>query len=101
MGHLVPSLSHHNFDAPLYPHFNMVFINSPNLYSNGLYPTGVGSLIFRASRPFHPVRLRDLLDGIGSADMDKRVAAFKASGKKKPRKGKKKKKRAKTVPKTN
>ena len=34
---------------------------------------GVGSVIFRASKPFHPVRLHKLFQGIGTADMDEQV----------------------------
>ena len=34
---------------------------------------GVGSVIFRASKPFHPVRLHEFFQSIGTADMDEQV----------------------------
>ena len=35
---------------------------------------GVGSVIFRAAKPFHPARLHKLFQGIGTVAMDAQVA---------------------------
>ena len=37
----------------------------------------MSSLIFRATKPFHPARLHGLVSGIATADVDERVEEYK------------------------